>query len=122
LCLLTLVLGGVWLAQLRRRERARAASRSARPAARPRSSAERLQAGSSPMAPDSISGEQFICPKCRHGYPANTERCPRDGSKPIPYAEFLRQAQAPAPTCPTCGVQLAPGGLFCGSCGTEVRS
>jgi len=74
--------------------------------------------------PSSGAGEQLICPSCRRGYPGGTERCPKDGSVPIPYAEFTRHAQAAdtrARTCPSCGAQLAAGALFCGSCGSKVR-
>jgi len=69
------------------------------------------------------SSGQLICPQCRRGYPGNVTRCPRDGAVPIPYAEFVRRAQAPAGqprTCPSCHAQLAAGAQFCGACGTKV--
>jgi hypothetical protein len=75
--------------------------------------------------PTSGSGEQLICPTCRRGYPGGTERCPNDGSVPIPYAEFTRQAKEAdtrTRTCTSCGAQLVAGALFCGSCGSKVRS
>lgn len=78
-----------------------------------------------PGAPSSGTSEQLICPQCRHGYPAGTTRCPRDGATPMPYAEFVRQAQAEASgprTCTACGAQLAAGAQFCGVCGEKVRS
>jgi hypothetical protein len=71
------------------------------------------------------AGEQLICPTCRRGYPGGTERCPKDGSVPIPYAEFTRQAreaETRTRTCTSCGAQLVAGALFCGSCGAKVRS
>lgn len=76
--------------------------------------------------PSASSGasEQLICPQCRRGYPGGTERCPKDGAAPIPYAEFVRQAQAAQPvarTCTSCGAQLAAGAQFCGECGAKVR-
>jgi hypothetical protein len=88
------------------------------------------QSGSPPSAsgrpgPTSGSGEQLICPTCRRGYPGGTEQCPKDGSVPIPYAEFTRQAQAAdarTRTCTSCGAQLAAGAQFCGSCGAKVHS
>lgn len=75
--------------------------------------------------PSSGAGEQLICPTCRRGYPGGTERCPKDGSVPIPYAEFTRQAKEAdtrTRTCTSCGAQLVAGALFCGSCGSKVRS
>ncbi|HEY6878620.1 MAG TPA: zinc ribbon domain-containing protein, partial [Polyangiales bacterium] len=70
------------------------------------------------------SGEQFICPTCRRGVPEGVARCPHDGTKPVPYAEFVkaaREAEAGARTCPSCGAQVVSGALFCGKCGTKVR-
>jgi hypothetical protein len=71
------------------------------------------------------SGEQMICPTCRRGVPVGVDRCPTDGSVPVPYSEFVRSAQASegkARTCSACGAQLAAGALFCGVCGAKVRS
>lgn len=69
------------------------------------------------------SGPQLICPTCRQGYPPGTERCPKDGTTPIPYEEFVRKAQASEVRhCHACGAKLVPGAQFCGSCGTQVRS
>lgn len=114
--LLALLAGLGWLLHLRARRRA----------ARRRRATPSRPAKPSRAAP-SISGadEQLICPQCRQGYPGGTERCARDGARPIPYAEFVRQAQAAesgALTCPACGAQLAAGALFCGTCGAKVRS
>lgn len=70
------------------------------------------------------SGDQLICPTCRRGVPLGVERCPNDGTVPVPYAEFVkaaREAQARPRTCPSCGAQLAAGALFCGTCGAKVR-
>lgn len=125
-----------WLLSLRLRrhdregEEAGARSRSQRPAAG-RSEAP-VSGRSGPPAspsgrpgPTSGAGEQLICPTCRRGYAGGTERCPKDGSVPIPYAEFTRQAKEAdtrTRTCTSCGAQLVAGALFCGSCGTKVRS
>jgi hypothetical protein len=76
-------------------------------------------------APGVNTAEQLICPQCRRGYPGGTARCARDGAVPIPYAEFVKQAQAadtPARTCTACGAQLVAGAMFCGACGAKVRS
>ncbi|HEY6876471.1 MAG TPA: zinc ribbon domain-containing protein [Polyangiales bacterium] len=70
------------------------------------------------------SGEQFICPTCRRGVPEGVARCPHDGTKPVPYTEFVkaaREAEAGPRTCPSCGAQLDAGALFCGKCGAKVR-
>jgi len=69
--------------------------------------------------------EQLICPQCRRGYPGGTERCPRDGTVPIPYVDFVKRAQAAearARTCTACGAQLVGGAMFCGACGAKVQS
>lgn len=82
-------------------------------------------AGASSVRPDHAAQAQLICPICRLGYPAGTDRCPRDGGKPILYAEFVRQAQASsgeASVCPACGSRLARGAQFCGVCGARARS
>lgn len=84
------------------------------------------QGGSLPanLTPSSAR-EQLICPRCRRGYADGTTRCPHDGETPIPYAEFVRQAQEreqPRRTCGACGAQLAPGALFCGACGAKVQA
>lgn len=106
----------------RRPPRSSAAARSVSPALASAEPRELAFAGAS------LTGEateQLICPQCRRGYPSGTERCPRDGERPIPYSEFLRQKQAAeqtATTCPACRAPLAPGALFCGACGTKARA
>jgi hypothetical protein len=118
-----LALGGFsWFLHTRSREKAAAAAAALRSQKR---NSQRSQPVSAPPSTPSGSSEQLICPLCRRGYPAGTERCTKDAGRPIPYAEFLRQAQAAeraASTCPACAVQLAPGALFCGACGAKVTS
>ncbi|MFM2420560.1 MAG: hypothetical protein RL385_5283 [Pseudomonadota bacterium] len=65
--------------------------------------------------------ETLVCPRCRHGYPPGTERCPTDGERPIPYAEYRKRVEEQARTpaiCGHCGAQLAAANAeFCGECG-----
>jgi hypothetical protein len=115
--------GFSWFRYTRSREKAEAAAAALRSQKR---NSQRSQPRSAPASlPPPSSSEQLICPLCRRGYPAGTERCSKDEGRPIPYSEFLRQAQASeraASTCPACAVQLAPGALFCGACGAKVTS
>lgn len=69
--------------------------------------------------------EQWICPTCRRGYPPGAVRCSSDGSEPMPYSEFVRQAkelEAKPAICPSCGAHVAGGAAFCGSCGKRVSA
>jgi hypothetical protein len=124
-----------WLLSLRLRrhdhdEEGHARSRSKRPSAGRSDAPVSGRSGPPPSSsgrpgPTSGAGEQLICPTCRRGYAGGTERCPNDGSVPIPYAEFTRQAKEAdtrTRTCTSCGAQLVAGALFCGSCGSKVRS
>lgn len=128
--LLGVLAGLTWFISTRLRRRrplgAGAQSSDVRPdhqAAREKPSAGTPRAVS-PSSPSSGAGEQLICPQCRHGYPAGTLRCPKDGASPIPYADFVRkarQADSTPRTCPECDAQLAAGAQFCGVCGAKVH-
>ncbi|MCR4727176.1 MAG: zinc ribbon domain-containing protein [Lachnospiraceae bacterium] len=63
------------------------------------------------------------CEYCGNVLPADSGFCNKCGQKLEPLFE---QANAAAPAqsaekvCPTCGAKIAPGGLFCGVCGTKL--
>lgn len=69
--------------------------------------------------------ETWICPNCRHGYPARQRTCPNcpDGAnRLIPYAEFNRIAseqQTRLRYCAECGGEVAAQAIFCGHCGSR---
>ena len=74
--------------------------------------------------PDLGSGEPWICPTCRVGYPAQQTTCPKDGTALIPYAEFTqrrkRAEQEHEKRCPKCGKTYPQSASFCGEDGSGL--
>ncbi|HKU38715.1 MAG TPA: hypothetical protein VJR89_11225, partial [Polyangiales bacterium] len=70
------------------------------------------------------SGEAWICPKCRVGYPAQQGKCPKDGTKLMPYAEFARSRRKSeeerTKRCPRCGQVFPAHAAFCAEDGTPL--
>jgi hypothetical protein len=70
------------------------------------------------------SGEAWICPKCRVGYPAQQQTCPKDGTPLMPYAEFAqkrrRSEEERTKRCPRCGQKFPAHAAFCAEDGTPL--
>lgn len=83
-----------------------------------------VPAASPAPAPGAGAGEQWICPKCRRGWPQAQRTCPTDGTPLVPYAEFAKQ-RAPAQQsqdrrCPKCGKGYPANVGFCSEDGTRL--
>ncbi|HKP57058.1 MAG TPA: hypothetical protein VJV78_10070, partial [Polyangiales bacterium] len=70
------------------------------------------------------SGEAWICPKCRVGYPAQQQTCPKDGTPLMPYSEFAqkrkRSEEERTKRCPRCGTKFPAHAAFCAEDGTPL--
>jgi RNA polymerase subunit RPABC4/transcription elongation factor Spt4 len=75
---------------------------------------------------DDTSMQQWICPTCRVGYPAQQTTCPKDGSALVSYATFTERSkrveQEHAKRCPTCGKTYPASASFCGEDGVSLVS
>ena len=75
---------------------------------------------------DDTSMQQWICPTCRVGYPAQQTTCPKDGSTLVSYATFTERSkrveQEHAKRCPTCGKTYPASASFCGEDGVGLVS
>lgn len=78
-----------------------------------------------PDAPASPPGEDMICPTCRRGYPAGTERCPHDDTALMTYKDFASgknaAGQAKENVCPVCGDRFPSTVRFCGKDGVALE-
>ncbi len=78
-------------------------------------------------APASASpGGQWICPKCRRGYPREKGVCPTDGTALVPYEQFANQHRAQQDAskrmrCPQCGEIYPANVTFCGKDGSALE-
>jgi hypothetical protein len=70
------------------------------------------------------AAEPWICPKCRVGYPAHQQTCPKDGTTLMPYAEFARNRkrseEEKKKRCPKCGSMFPSHAAFCAEDGTPL--
>jgi hypothetical protein len=77
-----------------------------------------------PMSSGPPPSEPWICPKCRVGYPAHQQTCPKDGTQLMPYAEFARNRKRSEDEkkklCPKCGSVFPSNAAFCAEDGTKL--
>ena len=78
----------------------------------------------SPTAADPAG--QWICPKCRRGYPREKGVCPSDGAALLPYERFASQHRAQQDgskrkRCPKCGEVYPATIAFCGNDGSALE-
>jgi hypothetical protein len=77
-----------------------------------------------PMSSGPPPSEPWICPKCRVGYPAQQQTCPKDGTALMPYVEFARSRkrteEEKKKRCPKCGSVFPSHASFCAEDGTPL--
>jgi hypothetical protein len=77
-----------------------------------------------PMSSGPPPSEPWICPKCRVGYPAHQQTCPKDGTALMPYVEFARNRkrteEEKKKRCPKCGSVFPSHASFCAEDGTPL--
>jgi hypothetical protein len=77
-----------------------------------------------PVSSAPPSNEPWICPKCRVGYPAHQQTCPKDGTALMPYTEFARlrkrTEEEKKKRCPKCGSVFPSHASFCAEDGTPL--
>lgn len=77
-----------------------------------------------PMSSGPPPSEPWICPKCRVGYPAQQQTCPKDGTALMPYVEFARNRkrseEEKKKRCPKCGSVFPSHASFCAEDGTPL--
>jgi hypothetical protein len=83
-----------------------------------------VKAPQPPVSSAPASNEPWICPKCRVGYPAHQQTCPKDGTALMPYTEFARlrkrTEEEKKKRCPKCGSVFPSHASFCAEDGTQL--
>ena len=69
---------------------------------------------------------QWICPKCRRGYPREKGVCATDGTALVPYEQFANQHRSrhkgsKTMQCPKCGEIYPANTTFCGKDGSPLK-